>query len=146
MSSRSYSKKQRACPLGLDWKEGDYAGRTVVYHGGMTEGFVSLTAFLPDQNVGIALLYNTNSAHFHLLAVLTHMIFYQLLVTEEKEWMAEQKLQYAAKIAVLPLYEITGEAATYVQNLEGRYTNSAYGELELRYCEGYPSLFFHGLA
>jgi len=46
----------------LGWRVFDYSGHTLVFHGGAVQGFRSLIAFLPDQDVGIVVLWNSESA------------------------------------------------------------------------------------
>lgn len=43
------------------WRVYDYAGETVVTHGGSVDGYGAQILFLPDQNTGIVVLSNTRS-------------------------------------------------------------------------------------
>jgi len=40
----------------------DYAGRRMVFHGGAGQGYRGVVAMLPDQDLGIALLWNSESS------------------------------------------------------------------------------------
>jgi beta-lactamase class C len=40
----------------------DYAGETVVFHGGAVQGYRALLGFLPERQVGIVMLWNCESA------------------------------------------------------------------------------------
>jgi len=46
---------------GLGWRIYDYAGTTIVYHGGWVQGFRAEMGFIPDQKVGIVVLLNCES-------------------------------------------------------------------------------------
>jgi beta-lactamase class C len=47
---------------GLGWRVMNYSGRTMIFHGGAVRGFRGVIAFLPDQDVGIVILWNSESA------------------------------------------------------------------------------------
>jgi len=40
----------------------DYGGHTLVFHGGAVQGYRGLIGFLPDQDVGIVVLWNSESS------------------------------------------------------------------------------------
>lgn len=44
------------------WRVFDYAGETVVFHGGAVQGYRAIIGFLPERQVGIAMLWNCESA------------------------------------------------------------------------------------
>ena len=46
----------------LGWRVFDYAGHTMVFHGGAVQGYRGLIAYLPDQDVGMVVLWNSESA------------------------------------------------------------------------------------
>lgn len=46
----------------LGWRVFDYSGHTLVFHGGAVQGYRGLAALLPGQNLGIVLLWNSESA------------------------------------------------------------------------------------
>lgn len=47
---------------GMGWRVFDYAGHTMVFHGGAVQGYRGLIAFLPREDVGIVVLWNSESA------------------------------------------------------------------------------------
>lgn len=47
---------------GLGWRVYDYAGAKTLYHSGMIKGFTSCMAILPEQQAGIVVLTNAESA------------------------------------------------------------------------------------
>ena len=46
----------------LGWRVFDYAGHQVVFHGGAVQGYRTAMAMLPDRDLGIAILWNSESA------------------------------------------------------------------------------------
>lgn len=46
----------------LGWRVFTYHGQKMVFHGGAVSGYRSLIAFLPDQDTGIVILWNSESA------------------------------------------------------------------------------------
>ncbi|HZH43013.1 MAG TPA: serine hydrolase domain-containing protein [Lysobacter sp.] len=46
----------------LGWRVYDYAGHRVVFHGGAVQGYRGLVALVPEQDLGIAILWNSESA------------------------------------------------------------------------------------
>lgn len=47
---------------GLGWRIYDYAGHTLVFHAGAVQGYRALAAFLPDRDIGVVILWNSESA------------------------------------------------------------------------------------
>ena len=47
---------------GLGWRVFDYAGETMIFHGGAVQGYRSLIAFLPKQRFGMVMLWNNEAA------------------------------------------------------------------------------------
>lgn len=46
----------------LGWRVYDYAGHQLVFHGGAVQGYRGLVALLPERDLGIAVLWNSESA------------------------------------------------------------------------------------
>jgi beta-lactamase class C len=46
----------------MGWRVFDYAGHTLVFHGGAVQGYRGLAAFLPNEDVGIVVLWNSESS------------------------------------------------------------------------------------
>ncbi len=46
----------------MGWRVFDYSGHTLVFHGGAVQGYRGLIAFLPDEDVGMVVLWNSESA------------------------------------------------------------------------------------
>ena len=46
----------------MGWRVFDYKGSKLIFHGGAVRGYRSLVAFLPEQDTGIAVLWNSESS------------------------------------------------------------------------------------
>ena len=46
----------------LGWRVYDYSGNTLLFHGGAVQGYRGLIGFLPDRDIGIVVLWNSESA------------------------------------------------------------------------------------
>ena len=46
----------------LGWRAFSYAGHDIAFHGGAVQGYRGAMALLPDQDIGIAILWNSESA------------------------------------------------------------------------------------
>ncbi len=46
----------------LGWRVYDYAGHPLVFHGGAVQGYRGLVALLPERDLGIAILWNSESS------------------------------------------------------------------------------------
>jgi beta-lactamase class C len=47
---------------GLGWRVFDYAGHQVVFHAGAVQGYRGLVALVPERDLGIAILWNSDSS------------------------------------------------------------------------------------
>lgn len=56
------SERLNRAYYGLGWRIYDYAGHTLVFHGGAVQGYRALSAFLPDRGIGVVILWNSESA------------------------------------------------------------------------------------
>lgn len=52
----------RQASYALGWREYDYAGHPLIFHGGAVQGYRGMMALLPEQDLGIAILWNSESA------------------------------------------------------------------------------------
>lgn len=51
-------ERLRAAHYGLGWRVFDYAGETLIFHGGAVQGYRGLIGFLPEHGFGISILVN----------------------------------------------------------------------------------------
>lgn len=75
VSTRAETSRMRGALPGLTsshyaygWRVYEYAGHTVVAHGGTVDGYGAQIMFLPDQDTGIVVLSNTRSKRFWRIA------------------------------------------------------------------------------
>ena len=61
-SSGWRSERLSRAEYALGWRVFAYQGRKLIFHGGAVRGYRGLIAFLPDQDVGIVVLWNSESA------------------------------------------------------------------------------------
>jgi beta-lactamase class C len=47
---------------GLGWRVYDYSGHRVVFHGGAVQGYRGLMAMMPDRDLGVVVLWNSESS------------------------------------------------------------------------------------
>ncbi|WP_460453992.1 serine hydrolase domain-containing protein [Arenimonas aestuarii] len=55
-------ERLREAHYALGWRIYDYAGHTLVYHAGAVQGYRAITGFLPEQDIGVVILWNSESA------------------------------------------------------------------------------------
>jgi CubicO group peptidase (beta-lactamase class C family) len=117
---------------GLGWSLSDYQGRKVVSHGGGLDGMVSRVAMMPEENLGLVILTNSESG---LSGVLTNKIFDLFLGVPKRDWSAdgltrqkegeemakaEAKLAEDSRVAnTKPSLPLSGYAGTYTGVMYG---------------------------
>ena len=65
----NWNNRLRSASYGMGWHIFDYAGHTMVYHGGGLTGYRSQLAFLPKHKVGIVVLQNAQFGNDRLKIV-----------------------------------------------------------------------------
>ena len=55
------NQRLNAAGYALGWRVYDYAGHRVVFHGGAVQGYRGVVALVPDSDLGIAILWNSES-------------------------------------------------------------------------------------
>jgi beta-lactamase class C len=77
------------------WRIFNYAGHTLVFHGGAVQGYRSEIAFLPDHDIGAVLLWNSESA---VPSGLMPTILDRALGLPERDWI---ELDQATRVAAM---------------------------------------------
>ena len=84
---------------GMGWGIADYQGRKVISHGGGLDGMISRVAMMPEENLGLVILTNSESP---LTNVLSNKIFDVFLGVAARDWstdmMARAKLGEATAL------------------------------------------------
>jgi CubicO group peptidase (beta-lactamase class C family) len=134
---------------GLGWVLEDYRGRLIIWHNGGIDGMLSHQGFLPEENLGIVVL--TNSDRNRLDAALFYRIVDAFLGEPVKDWSqtslaqakeGEAKAEEARKKAeesrvqnTRPSLEVIGYCGTY--------ENEMYGTAEVKGEAGKLILYFN---
>ncbi|HZX79436.1 MAG TPA: serine hydrolase domain-containing protein [Lysobacter sp.] len=71
---------------GIGWRVYNYAGNTLVFHGGAVQGYRGAVAMLPDRDFGVALMWNSESS---LPSALVPTILDRALGIPGSRWMKE---------------------------------------------------------
>ena len=75
---------------GLGWSISDYQGRKVVSHGGGLDGMTSRVALIPEENLGLVVLTNSESS---LSTVISNRIFDAFLGVPMRDWSSDYLLR-----------------------------------------------------
>ena len=86
-SSAWRRERVRAAYYGLGWRIYDYAGHTLVYHAGAVQGYRGIMAFLPEQDIGLVILWNSEST---MPTALLPTTLDRALGLPRREWIAPQ--------------------------------------------------------
>ncbi|HEX8493258.1 MAG TPA: serine hydrolase [Pyrinomonadaceae bacterium] len=71
---------------GLGWFVSDYQGRKVVSHGGGLDGMISQVAMMPEENLGVVVLSNSETS---LPSIMVNKVFDTFLGVPKRDWSAE---------------------------------------------------------
>jgi CubicO group peptidase (beta-lactamase class C family) len=81
-----FNPTQHFSLYGLGWQLSDYQGRKVVAHGGGLDGMTSRVAMLPEENLGVVVLTNSET---QLSPSLTNRVFDAFLGLPARDWSAD---------------------------------------------------------
>lgn len=83
-------ERLRSAYYGLGWRIYDYAGHTLVYHAGAVQGYRAAAAFLPDQDIGVVILWNSESS---MPAALLPTALDRALGLPARDWLAPEPVR-----------------------------------------------------
>ena len=83
-------ERLRSAYYGLGWRIYDYAGHTLVYHAGAVQGYRAMAAFLPDQDIGVVILWNSESS---MPAALLPTALDRALGLPARDWLAPEPVK-----------------------------------------------------
>jgi beta-lactamase class C len=86
-SSAWRRERVRSAYYGLGWRIYDYAGHTLVYHAGAVQGYRGIMAFLPEQDIGVVILWNSEST---MPTALLPTTLDRALGLPRRDWIAPQ--------------------------------------------------------
>ncbi len=141
---------------GLGWFLQDYAGHNLVMHDGGVTGYVSSVTLVPDENLGIVILTNTDQNDFYeaLRWELLDVFLKRPFRNYSEQYLTRSKTQKAAQLQVEKKLRdsvaLNLQPVPFVNNFTGTYHNNLYGnvtiirgqnnELEMRF-EHHPRMF-----
>ncbi len=134
---------------GLGWVLQDYRGREIIWHNGGIDGMLSHQGFLPEENLGIIVL--TNSDSNGLDAALFYRIVDAFLGEPVKDWsqaaldevkkgeVAAEEARKKIESSRVPNTKPSLEVGAYC----GKYENEMYGAMEVKNEAGKLVLYFN---
>ncbi len=75
--------------FGLGWNVWDYQGRKIVSHSGGLDGMISRTAMMPEENLGLVVLTNSEQS---VSTILQYKIFDVFTNAKERDWSADYRV------------------------------------------------------
>jgi CubicO group peptidase (beta-lactamase class C family) len=121
---------------GLGWFLSDYQGRKLVSHGGGLDGMISQVALMPEENLGVVVLTNSETP---LASFMTSKVFDVFLGVAPRDWSAELlaraaqgKAASAAEERKIEAARITGtKPSLALASYAGSYTGEMFGEARI---------------
>jgi CubicO group peptidase (beta-lactamase class C family) len=121
---------------GLGWFLSDYHGRKVVSHGGGLDGMISQTALMPEENLGVVVLTNSETP---LASLLVNKVFDVFLGVAKRDWSAEaleraKKAKEAEKVAeakVAAARVKDTRPSLALERYAGTYSGALYGDARI---------------
>ncbi len=120
---------------GLGWFLNDYQGRKVVSHGGGLDGMISQTAIMPEENLGLVVLTNSETP---VNSIMQNKIFDVMLnVLPKRDWSAEilQRTKDGKKAETEEQAKIDAsqikntKPSLKISDYAGIYTSQMYGDV-----------------
>ena len=127
---------------GLGWSVSDYGGRLVCSHSGGVDGMAALTAFLPEERLGLVILSNRIPHYLNATVYLT--ILDGVLGFHDRDWRAvfleehrKDEERAAESWKKLESARLTGTRPSLpLAAYTGKYSNPIYGRLSVVEEEG----------
>lgn len=119
--------------VGLGWFLNDYRGRKVVSHGGGLDGMISQTAMMPEENLGLVVLTNSETG---VNTIMQNKIFDVFLDAPKRDWSTERlerakqnKAREAEEAKKLDASRVANaKPSLSLVNYAGTYADQLYGE------------------
>ena len=121
---------------GLGWFLSDYHGRKVVSHTGGLDGMISQTGMMPEENLGVVILTNSETP---LASLLMNKVFDTFLGVPARDWSTEMVAGYkqgregeAAEERRLEAVRVAGtKPSLALESYAGSYLSELYGEARI---------------
>ncbi len=121
---------------GLGWFLSDYHGRKVVSHSGGLDGMISQVGLMPEENLGVVILTNSETP---LASLLLNKVFDVFLGVQARDWSAEMlvRTQQGREADRAEEKRIEGarvpgtKPSLPLERYAGSYTGEMYGEAKI---------------
>lgn len=121
---------------GLGWFVSDYHGRKVASHGGGLDGMISQVAMMPEENLGVVVLSNSETS---LPSIMVNKVFDVFLGVPKRDWNAEllARVQQGKAASAGEEQKLENERAKNTQpslalpQYAGTYTGEMYGDARI---------------
>jgi CubicO group peptidase (beta-lactamase class C family) len=143
-----FNPDSKSSAYGLGWFLGDYAGRTLVEHGGNVDGMTAQVGFLPEEKIGVVVLANLGQSA--LPAAILFDTFDRYLgrdVTTERVdgtsllmWMAAAGTQVAGVHFDESKRRKDAKPPVPLANFDGKYEDALYSPVEIKTVDGKQKL------
>jgi CubicO group peptidase (beta-lactamase class C family) len=134
---------------GLGIGMNDYNGKEMLWHTGGADGFVTTVCFVPEINLGVAVLTNTDANYFFLAALYQIIeaylnmpyrnmsaIFYTFYERNTNNTNEQLQKWFEQAATYKPLTKQTAEQFT------GKYYNGVYGDMHIQFENGKLNMYF----
>ncbi len=126
---------------GLGWQIGKYADEKVIYHFGGFPGWTCHISYMPDKNIGVAVLVNESTAGGDVGHTLATYAYDWWLGTADREAKYEagldagagnyNKMQQGLQAAFRDRAKRTSQLTKSLPEYAGRYTNDLFGNIQI---------------
>jgi CubicO group peptidase (beta-lactamase class C family) len=121
---------------GLGWFLSDYQGHKVASHGGGLDGMISQVAMMPEENLGVVVLSNSETS---LPSIMVNKVFDTFLGVPKRDWSAEllartQQAKIASAEEEKKLEDKRAKEtkpSLALQQYAGTYTGEMYGDARI---------------
>ena len=132
-ASAKFNPTRHFNAYGMGWFLSDYQGRKVVSHGGGLDGMISETAMMPEENLGLVVLTNSETP---VNNIMQNKIFDVMLNVPKRDWSAEylertnKGKQAEAEVdkKVVAARALNTKPSLALANYAGDYLAPLYGE------------------
>jgi hypothetical protein len=131
---------------GLGWAVRSHKGQFLVEHDGMTDGFYTLTSFMPRHHVGVVVLSNADSYYSPVQSnlapnVIAYTLYDRLLDLEPSDWNAALQAACDERAEMIRQYfevqaaageTVEAPAAHPLDAYAGEYSHPGYGVISVQ--------------
>ena len=138
MPSMSTFRELGQYSYGMGWVITAYRGHRYIWHNGGIDGFYSLIALLPDDDLGVVVLTNVLGNH-QIPEIVAYNVFDRLLGMTPVDWSTrfrqqqekEQQAGDQAKSKSISNRQLGTHPSRDLKDYAGRYENPGYGIVEI---------------